>query len=235
MKALLHATLRSTLSIRLFLLTVMLFTFAGTSKIDQPFTLPLTGIEQSTHRQTASPYLPDLDEFTSAVINGDETQVVGIYAADFLALPVIQQPANKPNFVSSSDNTATQFAFAKQYNTIGLLAHNYLAGERFFNLALNQLILIIYGDGSYQVFQITDIQTYQALTPNSPHSDFVNLSDTNELLTAAELFNRIYAPGNRLVLQTCIAFAGEPSWGRIFITATPLTEVAYRSHLQLAI
>jgi phage tail protein X len=42
-------------------------------------------------------------------------------------------------------------------------------------------------------------------------------------LTATDLFNHVYATGDRLVLQTCIANHGQASWGRLFIIAQPVT------------
>jgi hypothetical protein len=61
---------------------------------------------------------------------------------------------------------------------------------------------------------------FQALEPESVSSSFRNL-DRNEVLSAAEMFNRAYVGGNRLVFQTCIGAEGNVSWGRLFVVAVP--------------
>lgn len=166
----------------------------------------------------------DLDFFVQAVINGDPTQVVGVYVPGTLALPIQQQPANDNNYVSTDPEVITQFRAAERFQTVGLLAHNYLAGQRFYNIQPNEVVIIIYGDGSLRYYQVNNIQKYQALSPNSPQSDFVDLSDsTSRRLTAGDVFNRVYTQGDRVVFQTCILNNGDPSWGRMFITATPLS------------
>lgn len=168
-------------------------------------------------------YGMDLDFFVQAIVNGDPTQVVGVYVPGTLALPVQQQPANDNNFVSTDPDAITQFRAAQRFQTIGLLAHNYLAGEQFYNIRPNEIVIVIYGDGSQRYYQVNDIQKFQALSPNSPQSDFIDLSDpTSSRLTAGDVFNRIYTQGDRVVFQTCILNHGDPSWGRMFITATPL-------------
>jgi len=166
----------------------------------------------------------DLDFFVQAVINGRPNQVVGVYIPETLALPIRQQPDNDNNFVSTEPEVITQFRAAERFNTIGLLAHNYLAGQRFYDIQPNETVILIYGDGSLRYYEVSTVQKYQALSPNSPQSDFIDLSDpTSRRLTAGDVFNRIYTQGDRVVFQTCILNHGDPSWGRMFITATPLT------------
>jgi hypothetical protein len=130
---------------------------------------------------------------------------------------------NNAGFVTREPNMTTQFALASKFGTVGLLAHNDLAGEQFSGIELDQFAILVYGDGHVEYYTISEVQKYQALSPNSTYSDFINLDNSNERLTASDLFNRIYAPGGRLVLQTCIAGHGDPSWGRMFIVATPAT------------
>jgi hypothetical protein len=68
--------------------------------------------------------LPDFADFSRSVQNGDPTVLRGVYVPDVLALPVAQQPLDRPYFVSSRDGETTQFGMASQYGNIGLLAHN---------------------------------------------------------------------------------------------------------------
>lgn len=164
-----------------------------------------------------------LQEFVRSVANGDRNSVVGIYVPGVLALPVGQQPQGDAGFVTREPNKTTQFNLASQYGTVGILAHNDLAGAQFSGISKNQYAIVVYGDGRLEYYVVRDIQKYQALTPTSTFSDFVNLANNNEHLSAGELFNRIYGGGKQLVFQTCIAAYGDASWGRMFIIATPAT------------
>lgn len=164
-----------------------------------------------------------LNEFVDTVVDGQSNVVVGLYVPGVLALPVGQQPQGNSGYVTREPEQATQFDLAGDYGTIGILAHNDLAGAQFSGVIPGQYAIAIFGDGRMEYFLIDTIQSYQALSPTSTYSDFVNLDGSNEHLTAGQLFNRIYAPGNRMVLQTCIEGEGNPSWGRMFIIGTPAT------------
>jgi hypothetical protein len=172
---------------------------------------------------------PGLKEFGDTVLNGNPNEVVGVYAVDHFALPVDQQPDKQPSFVSTDDNLLTQFLIPLQYDVIGLLAHNYLSGRLFFDLEKGDQVIVIYGDGHTDFYQVTHSDKFQALNPASPYSDFVDLSDSSgRKITSANLFNKIYTAPDRLVFQTCIDAEGDPSWGRIFITAVKDTSIVIR-------
>lgn len=110
---------------------------------------------------------------------------------------------------------------ASQYRSTGILAHDYLAGTHFTQLKVGQEVAVVYGDGSMRFFRIYEIQKYQALTPSSPYSNFVDLS-TNNKLSAETLFYRTYGLGNNtLIFQTCISTEKISSWGRLFVLARP--------------
>jgi len=166
--------------------------------------------------------LPTLSEFTATVMNGNTSQVVGVYVPEKFALPIVQQPSSNPAYVPNQRGVAAQFGMAADYNTIAFLAHNTLSGEEFFKLERFQEVNIIYGDGSQQTYVVTSLAHYQALSPNSPHSNFLNIDKPEEpTLSASEVFTRIYMPGKRVVFQTCIQSGNEASWGRLFVTAVP--------------
>ena len=135
---------------------------------------------------------------------------------------IVQQPVGKGNFVTNLPDFVTEFQLASNYGSIGILAHNYLAGQYFFQISQGQKLKLIYSDKSTSSFIVTKVQQYQALSPNSPMSDFVDLN-TGEYLTASQLFKRIYSnqTGN-LILQTCIFNDQNPTWGRLFVIAEPL-------------
>lgn len=162
--------------------------------------------------------MPTLVSFIAEVHNGEGQTVVGVYSPDHFALPVLQQPLNQAGYVSATENTITQFQLAKQFNSIGLLAHNYAAGKYYFQLEPGNQLYIIYGDGSFKLFEIASIAAYQALQPASPYSSFRNLT-TGQILSAGDLFYATYGLENTVIMQTCIERDNEPSWGRLFLIA----------------
>lgn len=170
---------------------------------------------------TAPPPKPLFDSFVESVKNDNPTQIVGIYVEDVLSLQVVQQPYDNPGYVSIMDGQATQFRTAYDVaGNIGLLAHNYLAGTTFFNIQLGDLVTIIYGDGNVADFEVVEIKEYQALTPSSPYSDFVDLR-TGQTMNATSLFYEVYGGDFRVTLQTCINQDNNSEWGRFFVIAKP--------------
>jgi len=165
---------------------------------------------------------PGLTEFAAGLVNGRADEVVGVYVPEVFALRVEQQPAGRPDYVSDENARVTQFELPKKHGVVGLLAHNYLSGKEFFQLAAGQTVVLVYGDGRLAHFRVTGSLSVQALAPYSPFSQFVDLARPEDgALSSAELFERVYTTGDTLVFQTCIEAEGEPSWGRIFITARP--------------
>jgi hypothetical protein len=148
-----------------------------------------------------------------------EDQAIGIYVPGVLALPILQQPADQPYFVSTKPSVVTQFRMALQTNTIGLLAHNNLAGALFSSLAVKQNVFVVFGSGAAKTFTISAVKRFQALQPESPFSNFVDLDHPGAQLASAAVFNDIFSRPNRLIFQTCIANQGNASWGRLFVIA----------------
>ena len=164
--------------------------------------------------------LPILQEPPKSAQINETGELRGVYVADVLDLPIIQQPVDDPYFVSNRNDEATQFSMVAQYGNIGLLAHNTLSGRHFSKLAIGQEVRLVYGDGRIEYFVIKQVLRFQALEPESVSSSFRNL-DRNEIITAGEMFNRAYIGERRLVFQTCISGEGNPSWGRLFVIAIP--------------
>jgi hypothetical protein len=162
-------------------------------------------------------------DFRRSVKNGAGDILRGVYVEDVLELPVVQQPADHPYYVSNRSGEATQFGMASQYGNIGLLAHNTLSGRYFSKLNIGQEVRLVYGDGRVEYFVIKHILRFRALEPESVTSSFQNL-DRHETLSSGELFSRAYAGERRLVFQTCIAANGNVSWGRLFVIAVPKDE-----------
>ena len=168
--------------------------------------------------------LPAFSDFVAGVTNGQAGVVRGVYVAGVLADRVVLQPADDPGFVSANAGIVTQFDMAAQYGTIGLLAHDSLAGGDFVNLQPGQEVHIVYGDGVITDYTIGSINRYQALDPSGTDGNFIDLN-TGILYTAQQLFAMFYTGGDHVTFQTCILKDGNSNWGRLFITANPGTPI----------
>ncbi|MBW6472710.1 MAG: hypothetical protein K0B14_06260 [Anaerolineaceae bacterium] len=160
-------------------------------------------------------------------VTGKKTghQYVGLIVPKLFTLPIAQQPVGRPDYVSSEPEVVTEFSLTTQYGSTGLLAHNHLAGSNFSKIKENDLIVLVTADKEYKLYKVEKISSYQALSPNSPYSNFVDLNDSSRILSAVDLFMEVYAEEGSLVIQTCISQGNEPSWGRLFVQAFPVTDI----------
>jgi len=192
-------------------LTLLVFVLAAL--LFNPDSVPAMGNAESA--------LPNFIDFVKQVQNGKANVLRGVYVPNVLALPVAQQPTDDPNYVSSKEGEATQFSTASQYRNVGLLAHNNLSGRSFSQLALGQEVRLVYGDGKVENFIVTEILHFQALQPKSVSSIFRSVK-SNEVLSAQQMFNRVYSGARHVTFQTCIKANGSWNWGRLFVVAMPI-------------
>lgn len=183
------------------------------------FVLSFAAVMPVSANTTAA--LPSFERFVGAVKNGQPGVVRGVYVPGVLALRVRQQPANNPGYVSAVANVTTQFQYAADYGVTGLLAHNYAAGSTFSALAVGQEVRVVYGDGSVKKYVVTEISKYQALDPNNPYGDLLDLK-TGVTNSAGDVFAKMYTGGDHVTFQTCIYQDGNWSWGRLFVVAQPV-------------
>lgn len=167
--------------------------------------------------------LPNFAEFSNKVQNGQADVLRGVYVTNILALPVVKQPSTNAGYVSNNAGEATQFRMASKFGNVGLLAHNHLSGKTFSELAVGQEVRLVYGDGRVEYFVIKEVLKYQALQPTSPYSSFRNL-DKDEVLSAEQMFKRVYFGDRHVTFQTCLEAEGRSSWGRLFVLAIPKSE-----------
>lgn len=182
-----------------------------------------SGRAQALDQHLDGKNLPALDAFVNELRNGQSGEVRGVYIPEIMAAPVIHQPKGNNHFVSSGKSTVTQFGLASQFGSVGFLAHNYLAGQSFSLLELNQIFYVIYGDGQTSILTVTEILRYQALEPDSTFSKFIDLQN-NHPMTTAETFSKVYDRPGQIILQTCIAMGDVSSWGRLFVIAEPFSD-----------
>jgi hypothetical protein len=180
---------------------------------------------------------PHLQAFTHMVMNGNPAQVVGIFVPGGFSHSIVQQPTDQPVYVSTNPDQVTQYGLPAKFGAVGLLAHNNLAGGDFYQLAIGQRFLLVYGDGSVRSFTVRSIEKYRALDPENPYSNFVDALSPGPQISSNDLFQRIYTKNGNVVFQTCIDADGDPSWGRMFITAQPdaIPAFAPQSHPSLAV
>ena len=167
--------------------------------------------------------LPTLASVIDSAKNGPPV-LHELYIDDLITLPIVQQPRGDSTFVSPLQDYLTEYQTASNFGTVGLLAHNYLAGQYFFQILPGQEIRLVYSDHRIVRFVVTEIQQYQALVPDSPSSEFIDLT-TEEYLNASQLFKKVYGnQSGNLILQTCIEAEQNPTWGRLFIIAEPVDQ-----------
>ncbi len=210
----------STRILKSILMVTVLMTMAF-SPVQSAVAMPVTGDALAVQAPAAaSSSTSSLNDFVASVKNGNSSQIVGLYADGVFALKVVQQPSGNSGYVSAaSSEVVTQFGMASSYGSIGMLAHNYLAGKYFTSLSGSSKIVVIYGDGKTVTYKVSTVRKYQALTPNSTRSNFIDLSNPDKTLTATDVFKQTYGNKGALVLQTCISKDGNSSWGRLFIIA----------------
>jgi hypothetical protein len=205
---------------RRILLTISLFALFVVSLIPAPVSAKT--VETAT--------FPEFSNFLQSIYTGEANQLRGVYVPEVMALPVVSQPGNDAGYVSREEETLTRFALADYFGTIGLLAHNYLAGQYFTSLSPGQVVYLVYGGGEVNAYMITQVSRFQANEPYNPYGEFRNL-ETGITYTAEQTFRQFYTGTPHVTFQTCIAQGDEPSWGRLFVTAIPLTEYYAQQNL----
>ncbi len=204
---------------------VLIMTDTPQTPTEEP-TVTATATHQEEERVSRSDIienskLPAFDQFIQDMKNGED-RIVGLWVDNILALQVVYQPSSNPSFVSTTDEVATFFLLPWQKaGNYGFLAHNYLAGKYFFNLKVGDIITVVWGTGDYEDFEITQIKDFQALQPNNPYTNFIDL-ETGEQLSVNQVFIEVYMGDFHTTLQTCIAAESSSEWGRLFTIAPPL-------------
>ena len=211
---------------------LILIIFVTTSVIPSAFSeiIPVTG-EVNLTRETINLNFQTINfnKFYQFVKNVTAkktgNQYVGMIVPKLFTLPIAQQPVGRPDYVSNEPEVVTEFSLTKQFGSTGLLAHNHLAGSNFSELKEDDLIVLVTANKEYKLYKVEKILSYQALSPNSPYSNFVDLNDSSRILSAVDLFMEVYTEEGSLVIQTCISQGNEPSWGRLFVQAFPVTDI----------
>lgn len=148
-----------------------------------------------------------------------QEQAKRLYVPGIMDFRVVQQRSGNYGYVSTRKDTLTQFSITDR-EVIGLLAHNHLAGQYFYELMQGDLLTVFGSQQTQLHFRITHIIKLRALDPQSYHSEFEDLR-TGRIMTAKEVFQRFYTGFPHLTLQTCVELDGVMNAGRMFIVAIP--------------
>jgi hypothetical protein len=180
------------------------------------FALPATGAyfptafsNNSSNPAASASGILSLQAFIDSVANGSN-QVTGVYVEGLFAYRVLQTG----NAAPGGAGVVGQYAQARR--NIGLLAHNYAAGAKFYELTPGMKIKVIYGNRKIKTFTVKAVERYQASDPNDYGAPFIQ-TQTGKQLTAKALFNKMYSSG--LTFQTCITQNGTSTWGLLFVRA----------------
>ena len=149
-----------------------LYTDNGTSNVDTSITdkaIPITG-------------------------NNKMPPVVILFIGNNKAIRVAQQPLNDISYVTDRDNLLTQI-WSDKLSSIGLVAHNYLAGKNFEGIKEGNQIVLVYDDETAQTFIVDNLKI---------------LPFTTEI-------EKVYNKSDTLILQTCI-----DEYNALIITAYPV-------------
>jgi hypothetical protein len=160
-------------------------------------------------------------DFISNVVDGQSDIPQGVYVQDVLQLPIVQQPTENPVYVSNKPGVVTQYRSAAENGITGLLAHNYLSGELFDQLAVGQEVRIIYGNRLVRQYKVASVQHFQKLNPSDLQSDYLDLSDGKKM-TTSQVFQEFYQGSDHVTFQTCLKEGGIWNWGLVFVVATPV-------------
>lgn len=181
--------------------------------------IPSTGNHLSGLTYATSPNASKL-AFINSLGNGKPDEIVGLWLPGFIGLVVEKQPQGQPGYVSEKSDVVTRFQLADTFGSIGLLAHAHKAGIFFHNLVEDQIVTLIYGDGTTADYKIEEIRLYQSLEGENPQTSFKSTQSESLPISQEDLFYEVYAHPGRLVLQTCIIKGNDNLWGRKFIIAT---------------
>ncbi len=182
----------------------------------------VAGISAEEKAAAAVTTFPSLNQFIASIKNEKSREITGIYVKDVMAVKVVPYPSGNPLSVTALPGYVTLSCGIEQCPSIGFLAHNFLAGALFSRMSPNQEVALVHGDGSTERFRVSAVKRFQALSPNDPYSEFLDLETGNQKLSSTDVFNQTFGVGHQVVFQTCISANGNLSWGRLFVIADPV-------------
>ena len=199
-------TIKNDLS-KIFLLIGILCISFSPLLATQANALPVTGADMQMAAGTTAGFMEQM------LKGGSAGTVVQISVPGKFSYAVVQSGNGVP-----SGYVLGQYAQAAKKGNIGLLAHNYLAGQSFYALAIGDEVNVTYSNGATKTFVVTNVLRYQATDPNNYSKPFLN--SNGKEISPKSVFNQAYQK-NGLTFQTCITADGSYTWGLLFVQAKP--------------
>ena len=136
----------------------------------------------------------------SSRAEGDEMVPGRVVAPGAFDLEIVDQGEDS-SYISANIETATLFRDAGWYGVVGLLAHDYLAGELFFDLEVGDSLWLLYPQGAV-AYKVTHVVEYM------PAGEDMLRDVDGRLLRYEEVFDLMYTIPGRVVFQTCTKEGG---------------------------
>ncbi|KAA3648086.1 MAG: hypothetical protein DWQ07_03580 [Chloroflexi bacterium] len=146
--------------------------------------------------------------------NKNAKTAVSVTAGSLFTYSVSQNGNKAP----STGGVVGQYAYAASKGSIGLIAHNYLAGASFYSLTAGTEVTVDFSDGTTQTFVVQTARRYQATDPDDYGKPFID--QRGKQVSTRQVFNQNYKQG-KVTFQTCITKDGINTWGLVFIIAVP--------------
>jgi hypothetical protein len=174
----------------------------GTTSI--PTSLPVTG--------STAPNNPFASQAALPLAKAKKASSVAV--ENKFIFSVSQSGNNAP-----SDYSLGQYAFAAGKNSLGFIAHNYLAGSSFSSLTAGDVVTVKYSDGTSASFLVYNVARYKATNSNDFSKPFI--ASNGKEMSARQVFGQAYKSG-QVTFQTCIASGGSNTWGILIVQAKPI-------------
>lgn len=155
---------------------------------------------------------PEFGQFVRSIEDGTSGKVRGVYVPNEFAFPVSQGWADNPR----QNDAGVVFQIPGADKATFLIAHDGLAGTYFYELKVGDEVRIVFGDGTWHSYYVSDIERYQVTAAN----DFVAVNDPSVELNMDQMGTR-YLNTDLVIFYTCLPNGFNPSWGRLLVSAKP--------------
>jgi hypothetical protein len=131
------------------------------------------------------------------------------------SLTIYAQPKGCYGCVTGLPGQATWFrAPWRESRTLGLLAHNYLGGAHFAELAVGDRLTVRTDYGEALIYRVIAVLRYLAVQPGRFDTDVMD--DAGRRITQGQVYARVYDRPGQLTLQTSL---GGEYGGWLFVLA----------------
>jgi hypothetical protein len=208
---------------------------AAWNRISLGITLGLTSLlsSDSPSPNNISIYLyenPGLEQKLQMLASTEQLNERGalLFGSDGPMISIADLPVSPDGFVPWI-NELTLFDVNRYGlpHTTALLVHSFMDTAQNIYSLKEADVFFLYQGNEISFWRVEEIDMYQALTPDSTQSDFIDLENPGEVLDTNTAFWEVYGAvrdQETIVLQTCFTRDGDPNWGRYFVRAVKFGE-----------